>query len=93
MSDNYSFQNDIVKFNGMYRMPVNEAPTLNIGMPLIQRLRNFKSILGKELDEMDDVIYLAGLLGTQHPDAPTELEVLTALADLLGDIQDRKSVV
>ena len=84
---NYDFLADIIKMNRMYELPVNEAPTLRIGQPLIQRLRNFKSILGKELDEMDDVIQMAALLTTAHPDAPTELEVLTALADLLGDIQ------
>jgi len=83
---NYDFSADIRRMNTMYELPVNEAPTVKIGMPLIQRLRNFKSIVLKELDEIDDVIQLAGHMGTGE-NAPTELEVLTALADLLGDMQ------
>lgn len=87
MIDNYEFTRDIIAMNKMYELPVNQAPTLKIGEPLIQRLRNFKSVLTKELKEMDDIIQMAGLMTTAHPDAPTELEVLTALADLFGDIQ------
>jgi hypothetical protein len=75
-----TFSEDIKKFNGMYALPANATPTLDIGVPAVERLRAFKSILAEELDEIDDII--AAL--DQH--APP-LEVLTMLADLLGDIQ------
>jgi predicted HAD superfamily Cof-like phosphohydrolase len=75
-----SFAKDIKKFNGIYRLPVNEKPTLDIGVPLVERLQAFKSILSEELDEIDDIINAAQ---QQRP----ALEILTMLADLLGDIQ------
>ncbi len=75
-----TFSEDIKRFNAMYALPANERPTLEIGTPVAQRLRAFKSILGEELDEIDDIVAAA------ENQAPT-LEVLTMLADLLGDIQ------
>jgi len=44
------------------------------------RLKAFKSILGEELDEIDEIIVAA-----ERGD--NQLAVLTMLADLLGDIQ------
>ncbi len=75
-----TFSEDIKRFNAMYALPGNEQPTLEVGVPAAQRLRAFKSILGEELDEIDDIVAAA------ENQAPT-LEVLTMLADLLGDIQ------
>ncbi len=75
-----TFSEDIKRFNAMYALPVNEQPTLEIGVPLQERLRAFKSILGEELDEIDDIVAAA-------ENAAPALEVLTMLADLLGDIQ------
>lgn len=54
----------------------------NQGDLLLKRLRNFKSILLKEVDEMDQII--AKVDGT----VPSgELDVLVDLADLLADLQ------
>lgn len=75
-----AFSEDIKRFNAMYALPGNDKPTLDIGVPVVERLRAFKSILGEELDEIDDIVAAA------EKGAPT-LELLTMLADLLGDIQ------
>lgn len=75
-----TFSDDIKQFNVMYALPVSEKPTLDIGVPVADRLRAFKSILGEELDEIDEIVAAA------EKGAPS-LEVLTMLADLLGDIQ------
>ncbi len=75
-----TFSDDIKQFNAMYALPVNDKPTLDIGVPVADRLRAFKSILGEELDEIDEIVEAT------EKGAPS-LEVLTMLADLLGDIQ------
>jgi hypothetical protein len=74
------FSSDIEKFNGIYKLPVSATPTLEVGVPVTERLKAFKSILNEEIDEIDEIITAA------EGSAPT-LEVLTMLADLLGDIQ------
>lgn len=84
------FSDDIKKFNGIYKLPVALQPTLDaVGDP-IARLQAFKNILSEELDEIDEVIKLVELARTV--DAPSgvvqaNLAALTALTDLLGDIQ------
>jgi predicted HAD superfamily Cof-like phosphohydrolase len=75
-----AFSEDINKFNGIYKLPVNSKPTLDVGVPVVERLQAFKSILSEELSEIDEIINAA------ENQAPA-LEVLTMLADLLGDIQ------
>lgn len=75
-----AFSEDIKRFNAMYSLPGNDGPTLDIGVPVAERLRAFKSILGEELDEIDEIVAAA------EAGAPT-LELLTMLADLLGDLQ------
>ena len=77
MSD---FASDIKKFNGIYKLPVNDTPTTNVGMPLVDRLKAFKDILMEEVHEIDEII-------EAQESGKTELEVLTMLADLLGDVQ------
>jgi len=77
MSD---FANDIQKFNGIYKLPVSHIPTTDVGVPVVERLKAFKSILAEELDEIDEIIAAA-----ERGDS--QLDVLTMLADLLGDIQ------
>jgi predicted HAD superfamily Cof-like phosphohydrolase len=77
MSD---FADAIIKFNKLYKLPVNEKPTIDIGVPIIERLKAFKNILLEEIDEIDEIIKTAG-------DPTQEVETLTNLADLLGDIQ------
>ena len=74
------FSNDIEKFNGIYKLPVNPVPTLDVGVPVIERLKAFKAILAEELDEIDHIIDAA-----KNDESP--MAVLTMLADLLGDIQ------
>lgn len=88
MSD---FSQDIQRFNAMYRMPLAASPTLIN----TKRLTDFKSILGKELDEIDAVAKkLAALEDSLARKVLSDaeynfqnLEILTDLADLLGDLQ------
>lgn len=78
------FSKDIVAFNEMYRLPVRFAPVGQGETVQDQtqstRLTNLRNILEKELSEMDDIL-MALQTGEPHAD------VLTAVADLLGDIQ------
>ena len=74
------FSNDIEKFNGIYKLPVNAIPTLDVGVPAAERMASFKNILMEEVHEMDEII--AAQNAGKDP-----IEVLTMLADLLGDIQ------
>lgn len=76
MSD---FSEAIVKFNGMYKLPVNNQPSLEIGVPVVERLQAFKAILIEEVNEIDEII--------SEADVSEETETLTKIADLLGDIQ------
>jgi hypothetical protein len=75
-----AFSKDIEKFNGIYKLPVSVKPTLDVGVPVAERLRAFKNILNEEIDEIDEII-------TAIEGRAPSLEVLTMLADLLGDIQ------
>ncbi len=72
------FSEAIVAFNHMYKLPVEEVPTIISA----QRLINFKSILKKELDEIDDI-----LAKWNGQEVLSKAELLTDIADLLGDIQ------
>lgn len=74
------FSDDIQKFNAMYKLPANSVPTLDVGVPILDRLLAFKHILGEELDEIDEIA------AAVQEGAPA-LQVLTMLSDLLGDIQ------
>jgi predicted HAD superfamily Cof-like phosphohydrolase len=74
------FDENILKFNEMYRLPAPTKPSVTSVPDIPQRLRDLKKILAEELDEIDDVIALAEQRA--HP-----LDFLTALADLLGDVQ------
>lgn len=77
MSD---FSRDIEKFNGIYKLPVSAVPTLNVGVNAADRMLAFKDILMEEVQEIDEII-------AAQKEGKDELEVLTMLADLLGDIQ------
>ena len=50
------FSKDIEKFNGIYKLPVNAIPTLNVGVPAAERMASFKNILMEEVHEMDEII-------------------------------------
>ena len=82
------FSGDIIKFNAMYGMPVSEVPTLISA----QRLKDFKSILAKELNEIDEIIIKMEAIeeGMANDYAPTEeqvTDVQVSLTDLFGDLQ------
>lgn len=77
-----AFKKDIEQFNKMYGLPVNDVPTTLFATraELIERLSAFKNILDEELDEMNEIVQKI-----RAGDEPAD--VLTHLADLLGDIQ------
>lgn len=77
MSD---FSTDIQKFNGIYKLPASPVPTLDVGVPPVERLKAFKHILCEEIDEIDEIV-------TALENGTPAIEALTMLADLLGDIQ------
>ena len=85
----FHLEQAIRQFNAMYKMPVNDVPTLTpTNEPMSERLIKFKSILKKELNEIDAIILEARAtedIGKQ--DDGTKVLLLTDLADLLGDIQ------
>lgn len=77
-----SFSEAIYEFNIMYRLPVPSSPSLSHVGDVVTRLKNFKKILGEELDEIDGII---SKVETMVP-YTQNVDVLTDLADLLGDI-------
>ena len=74
------FRKDIKKFNALYKLQANDKPKF-LG---VERLKNFKSILQDELNEVDEIIKkceMGNPITDEH-----EIEVLTDLSDWLGDI-------
>lgn len=69
-----SFASKILYFNGLYKLHVAPHPSLAVLDKQPTRLQDFKKILGDEVEEINDVV------GTD------ELDTLTNIADLLGDI-------
>lgn len=74
-----TFADSIQSFNTMYRLPTPAEPTLGVLFDPIARLKAFRTILLEEIEEFDEVLALLENGGG--------LTALTALADLLGDIQ------
>lgn len=78
--------NELIKaFNTMYNLPVPQAPILDtkqfpLPIDLIDRLAKFKLILLEELDEVHD-------LQVSINRGAKEVDILTELADWLGDLQ------
>jgi predicted HAD superfamily Cof-like phosphohydrolase len=76
-----SFYELIKDFNRMYKLPLNEKPSL-LG---IERLENFKKVLTEEVNEVDEIIQ-------KYKDAENcfdesrKIEVLTEISDWLGDM-------
>lgn len=68
----------IRQFNQMYGIPTPDEPTLSL--ELRERLTQFKAILLKEIDEVDDIIHK--LETCEH----TAADILTDVSDWLGDI-------
>lgn len=59
MTNTSKFVTNLVRFNTMYRMKVSGTPTLDLDTPVASRLKHLKSILAKELDEIDEIILKA----------------------------------
>lgn len=74
---NPTFARRIAAMNAMYKLPARERPALPDDAA--DRLAKFKLTLMDEVHEIDDIIALA-----KQGAAPAE--VLTAIADLLGDV-------
>ena len=72
-----AFAQRIALMNAMYRLPANQRPTLPDDTA--ERLVKFKATLIDEVHEIDDI---AALLAKGADPA----DVLTAIADLLGDV-------
>ena len=71
------FAERIGLMNAMYRLPAHASPTLPDNTA--ERLMKFKATLMDEVHEIDDIAALVA----QGAD---QAEVLTAIADLLGDV-------
>ena len=83
----FDFQDAIKKFNNLYGLPINESPTViyQSRAHLAARLKEFKKILLDEVLEVDDIIAELDIPIGQI--GPSPVEVLTELADWLGDLQ------
>ena len=71
------FSERIALMNAMYRLPANARPTLPDDTA--ERLVKFKATLMDEVHEIDDI---AAMLAK----GANQADVLTAIADLLGDV-------
>lgn len=74
-----TFADRIVAMNRKYELPVHDVPTLNYDVG--RRTHQFKSIMFKEISEIEDIQTLLMLDKTPEP-----VDVLVAIADLLSDI-------
>ncbi len=72
-----SFAKRIALMNAMYKLPAQDTPVLPADPA--DRLRKFKATLLDEVNEIDDIV--AGCEAQAEP-----IDVLVAVADLLGDI-------
>ncbi len=72
-----TFAKRIALMNAMYRLPAHERPTLPDNTA--ERLLKFKATLMDEVHEIDDI-------AAQVAAGADAAEVLTAIADLLGDV-------
>ncbi len=73
------FDEAILKFNEMYGLPISELPSLDKVPDVKQRIADFMSILREEINEGRDIV--------NKVDDSEAIDVLTDLADWLGDIQ------
>ncbi len=72
-----TFARRIAAMNAMYKLPASDYPVLPVD--LVGRLTGFKATLMDEVHEIDEIVAMA-----KNGAAPAE--VLTAMADLLGDV-------
>jgi predicted HAD superfamily Cof-like phosphohydrolase len=69
------FYRNIERFNEIYRIPGHDEPTL---LP-VERIKNFQNILAEEVEEGGDI-------AQKYENGAEAAEVLTDMADWLGDI-------
>jgi len=74
---NSNFAARIAAMNAMYKLPAHDCPTLP--EDTVGRLSGFKATLMDEVHEIDDIVALA-------KNGATPVDILVAMADLLGDI-------
>lgn len=74
---NKSFATRIAAMNAMYKLPANDRPVLP--EDIINRLTKFKATLMDEVHEIDQIV------GMAQQGAP-QIDMLVAMADLLGDV-------
>lgn len=72
-----SFAKRIAVMNAMYKLPAQQTPILPVDPA--ERLRKFKATLVDEVNEIDGIV--AACEGKAEP-----IDVLVAVADLLGDV-------
>jgi predicted HAD superfamily Cof-like phosphohydrolase len=72
-----SFAKRIALMNAMYKLPAQDAPELPANPA--DRLRKFKATLLDEVNEIDEIV-------TACENKVDSIDVLVAVADLLGDI-------
>ena len=80
MDKEENFYDLIKKFNEIYKLPINEKPTL-LG---VERLQNFKSVLLEEVQEINETIEKYNR--SKNFTKEQEIELLTELADWFGDM-------
>lgn len=74
---NRTFALRIAAMNAMYKLPVNDRPVLP--EDVAGRLSKFKATLMDEVHEIDQIVEMA-------QQGASQMEVLVAMADLLGDV-------
>lgn len=74
---NPTFAKRIAAMNAMYKLPAQQSPQLPTDPA--DRLRKFKATLLDEVNEIDEIV--SAVEGEADP-----LDVLVAVADLLGDV-------
>ena len=74
------FAQRIEAMNKMYKLPVHLIPTLPIDPEA--RLQKFKKTLSDEVNEIDDICKML----QPSPDPTEDVVIMTAIADLLGDV-------
>lgn len=75
-----NFTKSIEEMNHMYKLPVSDTPTAFPGEPLTDRMPRFMNVLHEEIEEGNRIIASA----TENK--LSQLELVTEVADLLGDI-------
>lgn len=76
-----SFDSKILYMNGMYRLPIAPYPSVeHLNEQAYDRIGKFKDVLIEECKEIDEIHLASGTIGV------ADIDVLTNLADLLGDI-------